>query len=248
MPNQYYNRVTDFVPGTKVSSEEVDAEFNAVEDGFDLLGDPSLLSNGAVIWGVDAGTANNYVVDNNGILPQVAGQLVTFAPLNGNTGAAVLSLNSGVNVPIVRNDGGALATGDLIAGVPVMMIYDATNVRWMIIGATSSQVTASFRPSIREETGTAYTVTGTDEGFVLRCNNALPVTVTLPGDGEENLPVGFIVHIHQAGAGEVTLIGGAAATLVYARTPITRVQYSSLSVVKLAAGLYKVIGDQELAV
>jgi len=243
MTNPYYNRVTDFVPDTSVRSSDLDSELNGVVAGFDLLSDPTKLGNGALMLGTDSGTADNYVYSNGGVSAILDGQIITFAPGNTSTGASVVSHNGGANTTIVRNDGSATEAGDLVAGVPVAMIYDEANDRWVLIGATAAQTLSDFRPGINAQVGTTYTVTASDEGKIVTCTNASAITVTLPSDSDEDLPIGFITHIHQEGAGQVTVAPAAGVTLRTALSLSTRVQYSSLSCIKIASDLYKVIGD-----
>lgn len=139
MTNPYYNRVSQFIPDQVVRSSQVEAELNSIVNGFQLLGDPALLGNGGLMWGADTGTADNYVYNNGATSVLVPGQIATFKPANTSTGPAVISVNGGVNRSIVRNDGTPLKAGDLIAGIPIVLIYDKDNTRWAIVGMTERQ-------------------------------------------------------------------------------------------------------------
>jgi len=243
MPNDYYNVSNDFVPGTKVRSADHDIEYAAIEAGFDKLAGANELNTGSIVHGDESGAADAYVSDNGGTDTYVTGQQVTFIPTNTNTGATTFTLNGGTAESILRNDGTTLQAGDLIAGVPVLMIWDGTN--WVLVGATAQQTLEDSRPGISTETGTSYTVTATDETKVILFTSASAIAVTLPSDSTEDMAIGFITHIHQNGLGKITLLPDSGVTLLYATSLKTRTQNSSLSVIKTAANTYKVVGDQE---
>lgn len=248
MPNEYYNRVTDFVPDTAVRSSDMDSELNAVVAGFDKLGDPTKISNGAALIGVDSGAADNIVFDNGSGSSQVVdGQLITLVPAATNTGSTQISYNGGDNVTIVRNDGSALQPGDLIDGVPTMMIWDEAGQRWVLVGATSAQTAETLRPAVIVEGSQARILGIVDENAVIVCTNASPVTITAPSESTEALPVGFLCHIHQGAAGTVTIQPDAGVVLQAAVSLAARTQYSSLSIIKTAANTYKVLGDMATA-
>ena len=246
MTNPYYNRITDFVPDTSVRSADLDAELDGVVAGFDLLGDPTLLGNGGSLLGTDTGTSDNYVYSNGGTSTILDGQIITFVPTNTNTGASVISYNGGSNTNIVRNDGTPLQAGDLIDGVPVMLIYDEANDRWVHVGATAQQCLEYNRPGINNQTGTTYTLVSADETKLIVCTNAAAIALTIPAEATLDLPIGYITHVHQGGAGQVTLTPAGGVTLHASVSLITRTQYSSLSLIKSAADTWKIIGDMDL--
>jgi len=241
MANDYYNYTGDFVPGTTVRADGHDTEYAAIAAGFDKLAGETELNTGSIVYGADTGSADAYITDNGGTTTFIVGQQVSFTPLANNTGASTLTLNSGVAKAVVRNSGSVLSANDLLAGVPVLVIYDGTS--WVLVGATAEQAAETTRTGINAQTGTTYTVTLTDENKVILCSNAAAIAVTIPNDTNDSLPVGFIAHINQAGAGQVTIGPDAGVTLNNALTLKTRQQYSSLSVVKTAANTYLVIGD-----
>jgi len=242
MPNDYYNVSKDFVPGTKVRSGDHDTEYSAIEAGFDLLAGASALNTGSIVHADETGTVDAYISDNGGTTVYVTGQQVSFIPGNTNTGPVTFTLNGGTAERILRNDGTTLQASDLLAGVPVLMIWDGSD--WVLVGATAQQTLQDFRPGINSQTGTTYTITATDESKLVLCDNANSISVTMPSDATENLAIGFIVHIHQDGVGQITLVPDSGVTLLYSASLRTRAQYSSLSAIKTAANAYKVVGDQ----
>jgi hypothetical protein len=55
----------------------------------------------------------------------------------------------------------------------------------------------------------AYTLTGDDEGKIIEVDSADPVEITLP----PSLDIGYFAQVRQVGAGAVTVVAGAGATL-----------------------------------
>lgn len=242
MPNQYYNYLNDLVPGTRARSLEIDDQFAAIEDGFDKLANPDTLNGGGGISGTDSGSANAYAVTtivNNPVPFNL--QLVSFVPLETNTGASTLAVDGGIQYSITRNNGLAVEGGDLIAGVPLMLIYDLANTRWVIVGATDQQTKQENRPGQRVETVTSYTLVPADEAAAIRFTDPGDITVTVPNDSA--IPVGFLVHLYQDGAGQVTVANGGGVSLQGPLGLKTRVQYSSISLMKVATTEWRVVGD-----
>lgn len=244
MPNDYYNYSNDFIPGAKVRSQTHDQQFTALEAAFDLLSDPTKVGNGASVGGTDTGTADNYVVDNGATGVLVDLQMQTYTPAYTNTGASVVAVNGGANKTIVRNDGSAVQAGDLIAGVPVMMIWDSANDRWTLVGATATQVASQLRPTVTTQTGTAYTLALGDENSIILFTNGSAVTVTVPNDTTNpEIPAGYIAHLNQNGAGALSAAAAAGVTIRYAYALAARTQYASISLMKTAANTWVLIGD-----
>lgn len=245
MSNEYYNYNSDLTPGSKVRSEEIDAQFTAIAAAFDKLSAPDQLSAGAQIGADDTGSADAYVVDNGGSSTLVDYQLVVFKPSANNTGPATLALNGATNHPIVRNNGDALEADDLVAGVPYLAVYDLDNTRFVLVGATYQQTQAALRPSVITDATTARTLSATDEGAIIRFTSASAVTVTIPANADAALPVGFIAHLHQIGGGQVTASAASGVTLTKAISASTRTQYSSISVIKTDTNVWQLIGDAD---
>ena len=54
----------------------------------------------------------------------VAGQTFVLTPANNNTGATTLNLNSVGAIDVLKMDGDALAAGDLLDGIPALLLVD----------------------------------------------------------------------------------------------------------------------------
>jgi len=112
---------------------------------------------------------------------------------------------------------------------------------------TSAQ--ASLRPSIYIDDSTAYTLQASRESGVILFTNAAAITVTVPNNSTVPLPAGYIVHLHQKAAGQITVVGAADVVVSSAISLKTRVRHSSLSLIKVdAVNDWQVIGDQEIPV
>lgn len=74
-----------------------------------------------------------------------AGMVVIFTPANSNTGATTLNIDSLGALDIQKADGDALASGDLIVGVPALLVLDSGADDWILINPQSLTLTnASF--------------------------------------------------------------------------------------------------------
>jgi hypothetical protein len=130
---------------------------------------PSDVQNGTFIYGgTDSGTANNYVVT---FLPgqpiptaYTVGMNVRFKVLHACTGASVVNVNGLGNVTIQRSSGVAVATGDIISGQMLDLVYDGTYfqmINYLGAGATSNTTTAVDIPYVADSSGTANVITAT---------------------------------------------------------------------------------------
>ncbi len=95
-----------------------------------------------------------------------------------------------------------------------------------------------------EETGTTYTLALTDAGGIVRMNNASANTVTVPLNSAVAFAIGDIVDLTQMGAGQTDVTPEGGVTL---RSPgaalKARLQYSTLSLIKIATDEWIVAGD-----
>lgn len=62
-----------------------------------------------------------------------AGMVVVFNPAGNNTGATTLNINSLGALDILKEDGDALASGDLVAGVPAVLVLDSGADDWILL-------------------------------------------------------------------------------------------------------------------
>lgn len=145
MANTYYVFSPSFIPGQKVRSDEVNTQYSAVETGFDLLPtDNSAISRGTTFLGVDSGTANAIDIALTDTRTSYQdGDQISWKANTTNTGAATLDIDGIGAVSIVGADGSALAAGDVAADLYYTAIYDSTNNRWQMLGASAAALAAA---------------------------------------------------------------------------------------------------------
>ena len=120
-------------------------------------------------------------------------------------------------------------------------ITDLTEVVNNLIGAANYP-----RPTVSTQGGTTYTLDADDENSIILFTAGC--TITVPANADEALEVGYITHLHQDGASQITVAAGAGVTLNSAEGTLrTRKQNSSVSLIKVASDEWNLIGDQELA-
>lgn len=121
------------------------AEFQLIGGGTPVSGGGGGISVGNFnnLWhyGPDVGTVNHVVVTTDNVgTGWSAGLTVEVLIANNNTGASNIALNSFANVNITRGNGGALVTGDLIAGKIAVLNFDGTQAQLLNPGTASSTV------------------------------------------------------------------------------------------------------------
>ena len=97
--------------------------------------------------------------------------------------------------------------------------------------------------SVQTETGTARTLTASDQNSIISFTSSSAITVTLPVNTSEELNNGFQVRLDRDGTGTLTVVAEAGATVNSAAGLTARATYSSVTIVKTALNLYKLTGD-----
>ena len=93
------------------------------------------------------------------------------------------------------------------------------------------------------ETGTARTLTASDQNSIISFTSSSAITVTLPVNTSEELNNGFQVRLDRDGTGTLTVVAQGGATVNSAAGLTARVRYSSVTIVKTANNVYKLTGD-----
>ena len=93
------------------------------------------------------------------------------------------------------------------------------------------------------ETGTARTLTASDQNSIISFTSSSAITVTLPVTTTEELNNGFQVRLDRDGTGTLTVVAQSGAVVNSAAGLTARVRYSSINIVKTAVNLYKLTGD-----
>jgi len=108
-------------------------------------------------------------------------------------------------------------------------------------GSTTSWGTAvsTLTISINAQTGTAYTLVGTDATKMVTLSNASAITVTVPNGV---FTAGQYVDLQQIGAGQVTVASDGTTTITGTGTKL-RTQYSAASLLCTGTNTFTLIGD-----
>lgn len=93
----------------------------------------------------------------------------------------------------------------------------------------------------------AYALILDDAGRYIRMTSASAVNLTVPADATANFPVGTVIQVRQAGAGQVTFAPAGGVTINSAETLKLRKQGSTAALIKIAANSWDVTGDLEAA-
>lgn len=107
-----------------------------------------------------------------------------------------------------------------------------------------SYILSQARPSVSTQTGTAYTIDADDEYSVVRFTNTGNVSVTVPANADDALPIGYTCHLHYEGTGTLTVVEGTGVTVNSSKSLLTAAQYSALSLIKVASDQWLLVGDQ----
>ena len=122
-----YTAIGTISPGTRARSSTINDLNSNIATAFALLPDEDELALGTFNAALDTGTVNTYLVS----LPTtpaayVDNMQVVMIPLNTNTGASTINVDSLGVVSIRLQDGStALSAGDIVVGVPVELRYSS---------------------------------------------------------------------------------------------------------------------------
>jgi len=118
----------------------VNAIFDAISDGFDLLPEPETV----MMFGVEAGAADAYEVTlPNTITSYTDGIRVSFKSSAANTGASTIDVDSVGAKSLTRQSGAALVVGDILADKMVVAMYNSTSDAFEVISNTADVALAA---------------------------------------------------------------------------------------------------------
>ena len=129
---------------------------------------------------------------------------------------------------------------DLLGGTTGQVLSKASNTDLDFTWIEQDDSTLAFNA----QTGTIYTLVGSDLGKWVTASNASPITVTIP---PSVFTTGNIINLQQIGAGQVTFAQGAGVTITStgatASAPKLRAQYSASTIICTASNAFTIIGD-----
>jgi hypothetical protein len=219
---------------------------------------------GPILAGKGPAFVANVTVESYG-----AGPWLEFSRTNGTTGSptkilagetvGVISVGGrhGAGVTLARNLIVLEAAGDWDSGTDVPMLVrlryipdgSSTATDGLVInndggihaGATTDQTLDRLKSN--SQSNTTYTLVRADMGKIVDCNNASAIALTIPLNSSVAFPIGTVINIYQAGAGQITVAGAGGVTLRAPGGAKTRVQYSVISLWKRNTDEWVLSGD-----
>jgi hypothetical protein len=185
------------------------------------------------------GTGTKFVVDNTPTLITPVLGVATATSINGT------SIPSSKTLVVTTDKLSTLAatTSSELAGV----ISDETGTGSLVFGTSPAIADPKVTQTLNAQTGTTYTFVLADHGKYVTASNASAQTYTIPLNSSVAFPVGCNIDLIQIGAGQVTVTGTGGVTVystgATAASPKARVQYSAMTLKKVATDTWHVIGD-----
>lgn len=129
---------------------------------------------------------------------------------------------------------------ELLGGTTGQVLSKASNTDMDFAWIEQDDTTIGFNA----QTGTTYTLVGSDLGKIVTLSNAGSITLTVP---PSVFATGNIINIQQIGVGQVTLAQGSGVTITStgatSTAPKTRARYSAASIICTGSNTFTVIGD-----
>ena len=166
---------------------------------------------------------------------------------------ATTTTNFGWTVPsdtdLVKDGAAAIRTAlggvdtsmvDLKGGTTGQVLSKASNTDMDFTWTEQDDTTLSFNA----QTGTTYTLVGSDLGKLVTTSNASAVTVTIP---PSVFAAGNQIHVQSIGVGLTSFAAGAGVTITStgatAAAPVLRARYSACTIICTASNTFTVLGD-----
>lgn len=153
-----------------------------------------------------------------------AGMIVVLTPAGNNTGATTLNINGLGALDVQKADGDALISGDLIAGIPAVLVLDVGADDWILLNPQQSILGINFNDYARFSQDVATANTSASEiGFKGLPQNAQNgnYTCVLSDAGK---------HIYQTGAASTTTIPANASVAYPVGTVLTFVNNADANI------------------
>jgi hypothetical protein len=129
---------------------------------------------------------------------------------------------------------------DLKGGTTGQVLSKASNTDMDFTWTEQDDTTLSFNA----QTGTTYTLVGSDVGKLVTTSNASAVTVTIP---PSVFAAGNQIHVQSIGVGLTSFAAGAGVTITStgatAAAPVLRARYSACTIICTATDTFTVLGD-----
>jgi len=178
----------------------------------------------------------------------------------GNTAASTLTTGSndlllGYNAQpssaTVSNEitlGNALITALRIPGLG-LTATGSTGTGSLVLNTSPNITDPKLHIAINPQVGTTYTFVLTDDGKLMTSTNGTAQIFSIPTNASVAYPIGTQINVVQLGTAQVTINAVTPATTSIISTasapasPKTRVQYSSMTLIKIGTDQWYVVGD-----
>ncbi|WEF34861.1 hypothetical protein [Pseudoduganella chitinolytica] len=181
-----------------------------------------------MVSGTDSGVANTYVLAPSEPLTEYSTRMiVTFLPANTNGGASTLNI-SGLGARTIKSvNGAALNNGDIMAGQPLVLVYDGTAFR--LTAPTKNYVdqlvVSNAFPVNPSDNGKLLTNNGTSAFFSDTLSIALNEKrgADVASSATTNLAAATGNYVHVTGSATITAItlaAGAERTVTFDDAPV----------------------------
>tara|TARA_R110000772_G_scaffold30806_12_gene76533 strand:+ start:6792 stop:7511 length:720 start_codon:yes stop_codon:yes gene_type:complete len=196
------------------------------------------VTNLRTLTGPEFTDAVYFDVDEDGGSPAIGAITLTVPAIKRGMFVVVNNTAFTVDVEIAAQP---LTAPQIVAGDITILTCDGTNVLQPVGAAAAAGSTIDI-PT--EEVGTTYTLALTDDNALVRISNAAANTITIPPNSTVAFDIGAVVSIAQTGAGKTSVAAGAGVTINSAGSLLDcRVQYSTLSAMKIATDTWILTGD-----
>jgi hypothetical protein len=139
-----------------------------------------------------------------------AGMLVVLTPANNNTGATTLNIDSLGARDVQKFDGEALIAGDLVAGVPALLLLDSGADDFILLNPQSPQASSTsaadfgFKGLPQNEQSGDYTCVLADAGKHIHAATGVS-TITIPANASVAYPLGTVLTIVNRAGGDISI-------------------------------------------
>jgi len=156
MANDYYTPSGNPETLNRGSSAVIRAEFDSVQNAFDLLPSLEQAFGGSANYAVDSGVVNAYVITvNAGIVSLTQdGLAFRFKTANANTSSATLN-----TISIVRQNGDPLEAGDIVVGMNDV-VYNTTTSKFHLMSTSLLSVANDAAASAAAAASSASAASG----------------------------------------------------------------------------------------
>ena len=204
---------------------------------------------GSVAWGAITGTLSSQTDLNTAL----AGKIASFTDPNADrivfwddsAGAYVALAHSapltisGTSLTIATATESAVGVQEFATAAE--SVAGSSNA--LSVHPAGLLATRGLYVGVNAQTGTTYAPVLADQGKLVTCANGAAITVTMPSNSTTAFPIGTQIDFAVLGAGMVTFVAGAGATVNGTPSAVTRATYSMVTLIKAGTDYWLVAGD-----